>query len=142
MATPRLHSVSTGEPATRHVVLTPGITGADGIAEFSRLVVGALAPGVDVVSLTDPPGSPMDPRLFPGVRLVGAGGRRFRFVAVAARAGLTARRSAHIICLHLRLSPLTWLSTRRSVVVLVGIEAWRPLRWLERAAFRRVETVM
>ena len=129
-------------PAARSVVLTPGITGSDGIAELSRLVVRALAPRVEVISLTDPPGFTMNADDFPGVRSFGAQGRRFRFVAAAVRAGLRGGSAAQIICLHLHLSPLTPLLGGRSSVVLVGIEAWRSLQWMERAALRRAQTVM
>ena len=138
-----------GESA-RYIVLTPGITGADGIAELSRLVVRALdpfdaesaSPRVDVLSLTDPPGLRLSDR--EGVRFFGAGARRSRFVAAAIRAGVGGARSARVLCLHLHLSPVTHLFARWSqlAVFLHGIEAWRPLRGMERVALRRAGIVM
>ena len=133
----------------RYLVLTPGVTGADGIAEVSRLALRALGASgtrsvparVDVVSLTDPPGSSMDDRDAPGVRLFGAGGRRFRFVTAAVRAGLRAG-VPRILCLHVHMSPLTWLLAGRSAVFLYGIEAWRPLEWMERLALRRAKILL
>jgi glycosyltransferase involved in cell wall biosynthesis len=109
----------------RYSVLTPGMSGADGISVLSRLIVRALGP-VRVLSLLD-----------------GGRGRRMgklRFIARALRATLSSRPPTDIICVHLHLSPLAelmlgWRS--RLTTVLVGIEAWRPLRWLERMAIRR-----
>ena len=138
----------------RYLVLTPGMTGADGIAEVSRLALRALgAPGrrpasegMEVVSLTDPSGFSMGDGNFPTARFFGAGGRRVRFVAAALRAGLrTGLRTGGapaILCLHLHLSPLTWLLAAKSVVMLYGVEAWRPLDPLERLALRRARLLV
>src|SRR5439155_1126553 len=77
------------------VGVTPGMTGADGIAELSRLVVRALSPAgtepvsatVDVLSLTDPPGFGANERDGgAGIRFFGVAGGRARFVAAALRA--------------------------------------------------------
>jgi phosphatidylinositol alpha-1,6-mannosyltransferase len=134
----------------RYLVLTPGMTGTDGIAEVSRLVVRAISPSgtepdsarVDVLSLTDPPGFRAGGG--PGVRFFGAGRSRFRFVAAAVRAGLGGARAVPILCLHLHLSPVAQLLAGRSrlAVFLHGIEAWRPLRRMERLALHRAGIVM
>jgi phosphatidylinositol alpha-1,6-mannosyltransferase len=109
----------------RYCVLTPGTAGADGVSELSRLVVGALGPA-RVVSLHD--------------REDGAGGKKWRFVARALRSAVGRRPATDIVCVHLHLSPLAQLMLgwrSRLTTILVGIEAWRPLRWLERLALRR-----
>ena len=132
----------------RYIVLTPGIGGADGIAELSRLAVralqpddaGSVSPAVDVISLTDPTGSRLADRA--AARLVGAGGCRFRFVAAALRARLRGRGPVGILCLHVHLSPVAWLLAGWTTVFLHGIEAWRPLKRMERAAVRRAHIVM
>lgn len=114
----------------RYTVLTPGTGGADGISVLSRLVVRALGP-VRVLALHD------------GGR--GARGSKLRFIARALRATVAGRAPTDIICVHLHLSPLAelmlgWRS--RLTTVLVGIEAWRPLRRLERMALRRSQTIL
>ena len=132
----------------RYIVLTTGIGGADGIAELSRLAVralqpcdaGSVSPAVDVVSLTDPTGSGLADRA--AARLVGAGGCRSRFVAAALRARLRGRGPVGILCLHVHLSPVARLLAGRSTIFLHGIEAWRPLKRMERAALWRARIVM
>lgn len=137
----------------RYIVLTPGMTGADGIAELSRLVVRALSaatseagsPRVEVLSLTDPPGFKVSDQDGRAVRLFGAGGRRSYFVAAAVRARLSGVGAAQILCLHLHLSPVARLiAARRAILVtwLVGIEAWKPLRPLERLALKRSDLLV
>lgn len=120
----------TAASGRRWTVLTPGLAGADGISELSRLVVGAVGPA-RVLSLNDQDGR--------------AGGNKWRFVARALRSAIGRRPPTDIICVHLHLSPLAelmlgWRS--RLTTVLVGIEAWRPLRWLERMAIRRSHALL
>ncbi len=114
----------------RYTVLTPGMSGADGISALSRLIARALGT-VRILSLLD------------------RGRRRragkLRFIARALRATMSGRPPTDIICVHLHLSPLAelmlgWRS--RLTTVLVGIEAWRPLRWLERMAIRRSHALL
>ncbi len=138
----------------RYLVLTPGMTGADGIAELSRLVVRALSPAgtepvsatVDVLSLTDPPGFGANDRDGgAGIRFFGVAGGRARFVAAALRARMGCPRGADILCLHLHLSPVARLiAARRArlITLLAGIEAWRPLRRRERLALRRSDLLV
>ena len=129
------------------MVLTPGIMGADGISELSRMVVRALTSSMtlDVVSLHD------DPRggeihTFPRVRALGAGGRKWHWVGAALRAALTGTHPAHVVCLHLQLSGLGWLvaAARRSrlTVFLMGIEAWRPLTLIQRWALGNADVLI
>jgi glycosyltransferase involved in cell wall biosynthesis len=127
------------------LVVTPGITGADGVSAMSRLVARALAPA-RVLSLTDAP----DADAGPGVGLIGAGASKLRFVARAlslARRGRSSAGSApdEVVCLHLRLAPVARRLARRGArlcIVLVGIEAWRPLRALEGRALEQADRIL
>ncbi len=126
------------------LVVTPGASGADGISAMSRLVGGALAPA-RVLSLTDARGAYAGE----GVGLIGTGGSKLRFVAralaLALRCAIWSRaRSREVVCLHLRLAPVARLLARggaRLTIVLVGIEAWRPLRALEGRALDNADRV-
>src|SRR5216117_3346977 len=126
------------------LVVTPGASGADGISAMSRLVGGALAPA-RVLSLTDARGAYAGE----GVGLIGTGGSKLRFVARATKRSLrcaiwSRARSREVVCLHLRLAPVARLLARggaRLTIVLVGIEAWRPLRALEGRALDNADRV-
>jgi hypothetical protein len=69
-----------------------------------------------------------------------ARGGRVRFASFALRAPRAAAAGTLVVVMHLQLLPvalpLVWRGARL-VVVLMGIEAWKPLRRLERTAFRR-----
>jgi phosphatidylinositol alpha-1,6-mannosyltransferase len=133
---------------SRAVVLTPGMVGADGISELSRMVVRALTSSMtlDVVSLSDNPRGLGDVHASPRVRVSGAGGRKFYWVGAALRAALTGARPAHVVCLHLHLSGLGWLvaAARRSglAVFLIGIEAWKPLTLVQRWALGHADVLI
>jgi len=129
------------------------MTGADGIAELSRLVVRALnsldaRPGsalVDVLSLTDAPDARAFDHTGPEGRLYASGGRWPRFVAEAVRVRIAGQRPSHVVCLHAHLGPVAaLLAGRRArlVTVLVGIEVWKPLRPLERWALARSDLLV
>ena len=102
------------------LVVTPGVTGTDGIAFVSRLVVRALEPpsagtaAVEVLSLDDSPGSEPVTRALGQVAVSGAAGRKLRFIALALRRALAGPRPSNIVCLHLRLSPVARLVARRA----------------------------
>jgi poly(glycerol-phosphate) alpha-glucosyltransferase len=127
------------------LVVTPGMTGADGISAMSRLVAGALAP-VRVLSFTDARGA----QAGESVGLIGAGASKLRFashaLAMALRGGPSPRSAAkEVVCLHLRLAPAARLLARRGArltIVLVGIEAWRPLRPLEARALEKADRIL
>ena len=113
----------------RYTVLTPGTTGADGVSELSRLVVRALGPA-RVLSLNEGRS---------------ASGSKLGFIARALRAAVGGTPPTDIVCVHLHLSPLArlmlaWRS--RLTTILVGIEAWRPLRWTQRLALRRSNLIV
>jgi len=126
------------------LVVTPGLMGADGISAMSRLFVGALAPA-RALSLTDP----QSVRAGEGVGLIGAGGSKLRLasrvLALALRRAPDWGAPKEIICLHLRLAAAARLLSGRGArltIVLVGIEAWRPLRALERRALERADRIL
>ena len=132
-----------GEAAARPrpaVVVTPGLTGADGIAVLSRLAARALAPS-RVLSLGDAPGSEPGE----GIGLAGAGGSKPAMLRAALRAARSVGAPAGVLSLHLRLGPVARLVARGRAPlasVLVGIESWRPLRILERRALERADRVL
>jgi len=127
------------------LIVTPGISGADGIAAVSREVLtgvlGVLpSDAVEVWSLTEKP-----PELgHLDVRSRGAGGNRWRFVAWGLAAAIEARHDL-VIALHLHLAPVLLPLTRRGTALAVflhGIEAWRPLRGARSAAIRRAAVLV
>jgi glycosyltransferase involved in cell wall biosynthesis len=134
----------------RSLLLTPNLLGADGVSSLSREIARALPTPSLVLSLHDAAGAGRfgDPRapVVPGVdvEMQGAGGRRGRFVAAAARASLRCSAATQIVSSHLHLAPtaalLAWRGGRPTVV-LCGIEAWVPLRRAERWALERAALV-
>jgi phosphatidyl-myo-inositol dimannoside synthase len=124
--------------APRSVLLTPNLLGADGVSSLSREIVRALPEPCLVLSLHDGSG---DPGALPAhAEMRGANGQRARFLAAVARASLQASAATDIVCSHLHLAPaatlLAWRG-RRITIVLCGIEAWVPLRTMERWALEQ-----
>ncbi|HUK35415.1 MAG TPA: glycosyltransferase, partial [Vicinamibacterales bacterium] len=79
-----------------------------------------------------------------GIEVRGARGSRLGFVAAAINATRRADRSTMVACSHLHLAPVAKLvsvlgSGARPTVMLCGIEAWTPLRRLERLALASSE---
>jgi len=134
----------------RTVVLTPGVAGANGIAEVTRLVVRALEAEDDglpttVLSIDRGPrgASPVASDRASAV----AGGARFgpklRFAAAAL--GAVTAGADDVVCLHVHLSPVARLVARgraRLTVFLHGVEAWRPLGRAERWALAGADVLM
>jgi glycosyltransferase involved in cell wall biosynthesis len=119
----------------RSVLLTPNVLGKDGVSVLSREMARALPAPAIVLSLHDatvPAGqSPA------GVEVRGAGGNRLTFLLAAMRLVRQVSSETVVACSHLHLAPvakmLTMMArTARPIVVLCGIEAWVPLRRLER----------
>jgi phosphatidylinositol alpha-1,6-mannosyltransferase len=135
-----------------YLIVTPGVTGTDGIAVVSRLVVRALGPPsagtaapVEVLSVGDPPRPALVTGAHGRVALSGAAGRKLRFIGLALRRALARPRPSDVLCLHLRLSPVARLVTGargRLAVFLHGIEAWKPLGSLERWALARADVLV
>jgi len=122
------------------LIVTPGLAGADGISVMSRLIARTLEPA-SVLSLADAQGTERRN----GVGVIGAGGRKHRFLWRAALLALRGRPRRDVVCVHLRFAPIAHALAGprgRLTVVLVGIEAWRPLRPSERLALRRADRVV
>jgi glycosyltransferase involved in cell wall biosynthesis len=120
------------------LIVTPGLGGADGISVMSRLFARTLAPA-RVLSLADDE----EARPPQGVGLIGARASRLRYVWQGMRRAWNGRRS--VVCLHLRLGFLARLLAWRGgqlTMVLVGIEAWRPLRGSERRALEQADRIL
>lgn len=136
----------------RAVVLTPGLDGADGIAALSRLVVRALVAAPDVVAPVEvlslagcaeaAPHPQVD--LGPRVRRVASGGSKVQLVRAVLRRAWRSTGDTRVVCLHVHLSPLTvpflWRGAQM-ITVLCGVEAWKPLRSLQRSVLRRSDVV-
>jgi phosphatidylinositol alpha-1,6-mannosyltransferase len=128
---------------TRAIVLTPQMQGADGVSAVTRELVAALEPlvgitlgSLEVWSLDD---TAAPEYLGVGTRFRTAAGSRLTFASFGLRAGAAAAETL-LIVLHAHLLPVTLPMARRGTRVaafLLGIEAWKPLRPLERAALRR-----
>jgi phosphatidylinositol alpha-1,6-mannosyltransferase len=127
---------------SRVVILTPRWSGADGVSAVTRLYTHALAAqlgtaidDVQVWSLGDDVGTGIDDRR---VRFYGAGGNRLRFGALCLR-GPRVGRETLVVVQHVHLLPvalpLVWRGARL-FLLLHGVEAWKPLRALERAGCR------
>jgi glycosyltransferase involved in cell wall biosynthesis len=117
------------------IVLTPNLYGLDGISRLARLVTGAVEDAT-VLALHEPASETR----FGRARVHGAGGRSSRFVASALRGAASADRRTHVIVTHLHLAPaaLAFAARGASVtVMLCGVEAWRPVSWLQRGALDR-----
>src|SRR5580704_18074171 len=116
------------------VLLTPNLTGHDGISAVARLVIAAFD-RVSVIALPERPELPT----FEGAAVEGAGGRAGRF-ALAALGAAARNPRATVIVNHVHLAPAALgfsVGGGTLVSILHGIEAWRPLTWPQRAALMR-----
>jgi glycosyltransferase involved in cell wall biosynthesis len=120
------------------VLLTPNLTGHDGISAVARLVVGAFD-RVSIVALHERPSLSS----FASATVLGAGGRGSRFAFAALRAAARDPQ-ATVIVNHLQLAPaaLPFAARGTLVSILHGVEAWTPLTWLQRAALERSDRLI
>jgi phosphatidyl-myo-inositol dimannoside synthase len=121
------------------ILLTPNLTGADGISTVARLVTRACD-DVTVLVLHEPVRSNGQAAHLEGAEVHGASGRASRFVAAAARCAVSADRSTTVVVNHVHLAPAALAFAARSASLLTiihGVEAWRPLTWLQRVALDR-----
>ena len=133
----------------RVVVMTPLMGGADGISEMTRQWVRVLESrvgrdigSVEVWSLDDQ-ARPDQPSPQTGFRT--AHGGRIRFSAFAVAEAASRADDLVVVVMHLQLLPVALplvMRGARLVVVLMGIEAWQPLKPLERAALQRAWKVV
>jgi phosphatidylinositol alpha-1,6-mannosyltransferase len=118
--------------------------GADGISEMTRQWVRVLESRVgrdidslEVWSLAD---AERPAAAAPATGFHTAHGSRFRFASFALHAAVWPASDTLVVVMHLQLLPvalpLVWRGARL-VTVLMGIEAWAPLRSLERRALQR-----
>jgi phosphatidylinositol alpha-1,6-mannosyltransferase len=124
--------------AWRSILLTPNIMGKDGVSALSREMARALPAPSLVISLHDAPVAAV--RSPVGVEIRGARGSRTSFLMSVLQAARRSRTDVTIACSHLHLAPIAKAGAMlaghgsRPAVVLCGIEAWAPLRMLERWA--------
>ena len=121
------------------ILLTPNLSGADGISTVARLVTRACEE-VTVLALHE-----ADRSTFDDVDVEGSGGRSSHFVTAAARWAVSADRPATVIVNHLHLAPaaLAFAARGASLLTIVhGVEAWKPLTWLQRVALDRSERIV
>lgn len=132
-------------PTSRIVLLTPLAGGTDGISEMTRQWASAFSTAdatVEVWSLDDNRAAAAC--LPPHVRLRTARGSRVRFATFGLRSGVAAERTT-VVAMHVHLAPVALplvLRGARLLVVLNGIEAWKPLTALETMAVRRAASVV
>ena len=121
------------------VLLTPNLTGHDGISAVARLVVRAFD-RVSVLALHEHPSL----AAFEGATVHGAGGHPSRFAAAAVCAAARGARTT-VIVNHVHLAPAALAFAGRGatlVSILHGIEAWTPLNWLQRSALMRSDRLI
>lgn len=142
-------ATATTSRVRRVIVLTPMMAGADGISEMTRQWVrvaesrvGRDVGSLEVWSLDDErkPGSAAAATGFHTAR-----GGRLRLASLAVRDGLGSAAGTLVVVMHLHLLPvalpLVWRGARL-LTVLMGIEAWAPLRPVERLALERAWKVV
>lgn len=130
----------------RVLIITPGFGGKDGIAAVARQFAAALPPishtrTLEVWSLGD---AERPSGLDAAVAFRGAAGRRLSFASYALRQAGSLRDTL-VIVTHVHLLPVVLpllIAGARVVPVLMGIEAWKPLRPLELRALRRAWRVL
>jgi phosphatidylinositol alpha-1,6-mannosyltransferase len=113
------------------IVLTPNLTGRDGISRLSRLLVRARR-AERVIALHESP----ERDRFEHAVVQGAGSVPARFAALAVQQAARVAPDTTVIVVHVHLAPAALVFAARGVPVvtmLCGIEAWNPLTWPQRA---------
>jgi len=122
----------------RSILLTPNVLGKDGVSALSREMARALPAPVLILSLHDPSVSGAQSPV--GIEVRGARGRRGAFLVSAVVAARQTTGTTTVACSHLHLAAIARMVTlvagrrARATIVLCGIEAWVPVRRLERWA--------
>jgi phosphatidyl-myo-inositol dimannoside synthase len=139
--------------ASRVIIVTTGLGGADGVSELTRQWVEAFAcpaegegggrrvdasrQNVEIWSLTDTSRPPCIPA---HMTFRTAAGSKLRFVRMALFDTHRVDERTLVAVLHVHLLPALlplMLRGARALTVLLGIEVWKPLRALEAFALRR-----
>jgi phosphatidyl-myo-inositol dimannoside synthase len=121
------------------ILLTPNLSGADGISSVARLITRACD-DVTVLALHE-----ADHTTFDEVDVEGSGGRSSHFVTAATRWAVSADRTTTVVVNHLHLAPAALAFAARGaslLTILHGVEAWKPLTWLQRVALDRSERIV
>jgi phosphatidylinositol alpha-1,6-mannosyltransferase len=114
------------------IVLTPNLTGRDGISRLARLMVRARH-AERVIALHESSAS----ERFEDAAVHGAGGVPARFAALALQQAARVAPDTTVILVHIHLAPAALVFAARGVPIvtmLCGIESWNPLTWPQRAA--------
>ena len=123
----------------RFILLTPALSGADGISEVARGVREALADqNVTTLSL----GESQSWALPNNTKSYGA--RKLAFCWDAARESMPTDNAAAIV-MHVHLAPAALPLLARGaklIVFLHGVECWRPLTFLEALAVRKADSLL
>jgi phosphatidyl-myo-inositol dimannoside synthase len=139
--------------ASRVIIVTTGLGGADGVSELTRQWVEAFAcptdargrrggaeasqPEIEIWSLTDR----TRPACIPShMTFRTAAGSKSRFIRMALFSAYRVDERTLVAVLHVHLLPALlplMLCGARALTVLLGIEVWKPLRALEAFALRR-----
>src|SRR6185503_12027505 len=122
------------------IILTPNISGRDGISRLARLVAGAFVEPV-VLALHEP----SETRSARHATVRGADGRPSRFVAATVGAAAVCEPRTAVVVVHLHLAPASLAFAARGASIaafLCGVEAWKPLTWIQRTALDRADRLV
>jgi phosphatidylinositol alpha-1,6-mannosyltransferase len=130
------------------LLLTPVLSGRDGISEVSRQIARGLvdragAAAVETWALDGEAPAAADRLAAHQCRV--AGGRRRQLLGWTMRRAMSRADGLTVVVMHAHLSPLAFvlaLRGARIIMFLHGIEVWRPLRLRERLAFLFAECVV
>jgi phosphatidyl-myo-inositol dimannoside synthase len=121
------------------ILLTPNLSGADGISSVARLITRACD-DVTVLALHE-----ADRTTFDEVDVEGSNGRSSHFMTAATRWAVSTGRPTTVMVNHLHLAPaaLAFAARGASLLTIVhGVEAWKPLTWLQRVALDSSERII
>src|ERR1700685_558630 len=126
------------------LLLATEVWGHGGIQRYMRMILriaGAHQQTCDVLSLMDDAYTSSYQRIY-----VGSSRSKVTYCLVAIRLARLAK-AREIIVGHVGLLPIAWILrlmrfTEEYTLVLHGIEAWRRLGWLDRAAARAAKSVI
>src|SRR6185436_5902890 len=122
------------------IILTPNISGRDGISRLARLVAGTFVEPV-VLALHEP----SETRSARHATVRGADGRPSRFVAATVGAAAVCEPRTAVVVVHLHLAPASLAFAARGAPIaafLCGVEAWKPLTWIQRTALDRADRLL
>jgi len=130
------------------LVLTPKLNGRDGISGVSRTALTAIKQSgktglLEVRSLAAETFTPE--QLANGCSCKSAFDSKLRYVGWSLQSLLRGRRFDLVIALHIHLAPIGIaqnMTGSRLAIFLHGIEAWKPLTWLEDLAVQRASYVL